>query len=191
MSEGAAPPRDGLVWVFGYGSLMWKPGFAVEAFEPATLQGYHRSLCIRSQHWRGTAARNGLVLGLAPSRHCKGRGIGIAQDREAEVLAYLDERELVTSVYARLRLPLVLLDGTEVLAWAYVARPDHEQFAGDLPLDEIVAIVKGAEGMGGRNDDYVRNTVLHLREMGIHEPKLEAVLGALEGPPFGTDGGGI
>ena len=181
--SGGAPVagRDGLVWVFGYGSLMWKPGFEVLAFEPATLDGYHRSLCVRSWHWRGTRAQPGLVLGLAPGRSCRGRAIGVAPEREAATLAYLDERELVTEVYRRVRLPLTLLGGETAEAWTYIVKPEHAQFAGNLPLPEIVATVEAGIGEGGRNTDYVRNTVLHLREMGIDEPRLEAVLAALDG----------
>jgi glutathione-specific gamma-glutamylcyclotransferase len=101
-----------LVWYFGYGSLMWNPGFAHDAFEPAVLEGWSRGLCVYSTHYRGTAARPGLVLGLRPGGRCVGRAIGVAPDREAEVTAYLDARELLdTYVYERVRLPLLLPGG--------------------------------------------------------------------------------
>ena len=100
---------DGLVWYFGYGSLMWNPGFHHEAFEPAVLEGWSRALCIYSTHYRSTAARPGLVLGLRPGGRCMGRAIGVAPEREAEVTAYLDARELLDNyVYRRVRLPLLL-----------------------------------------------------------------------------------
>ena len=85
----------GLVWYFGYGSLMWNPGFVHEAFEPAALEGWSRALCIYSTHYRGTPARPGVVLGLRPGGRCVGRAIGVAAEREAEVTAYLDARELL------------------------------------------------------------------------------------------------
>jgi len=163
------------VWIFAYGSLMWKPGFDHTDFETATLEGYHRALCVYSWVWRGTRERPGLVLGLAPGGRCCGRAIGITAERERQVLAYLDARELVTDVYQRRRLPLTFADGRRTSAWAYVARHDHEQFAGDLSIDEASRLVRQGQGRGGANPEYLANTVAHLREIGIVEPKLEAI----------------
>src|SRR5689334_3852787 len=118
----AAPHR--LVWVFGYGSLMWNPGFPHEAFETATLQGWHRALCVYSWPYRGTTERPGLVMGLAEGGHCVGRAIGVSPEQEAATVAYLDERELPNYVYDRRRLPIRLSSGEEVAAWGYVARTD-------------------------------------------------------------------
>jgi cation transport protein ChaC len=169
------------VWFFGYGSLMWNPGFAHDALAPARLDGWHRALCIRSTHYRGTAARPGLVLGLAPGGHCVGRAMAVERAREPEVLAYLDARELMGDyVYDRLSLPLHLLpDGPEVQAWAYVAKPDHLDFEGDLDEASILDRVRHGHGLAGANADYVRQTVEHLRAMGIAEPALERLVAAL------------
>jgi glutathione-specific gamma-glutamylcyclotransferase len=173
---------EGLVWFFGYGSLMWNPGIAHEAFEPAELVGWSRALCVRSTHYRGTASRPGLVLGLVAGGRCVGRAIGVPPAREAEVVAYLDARELLdVYVYDRLRLPLRLLaSGVEVPAWCYVARPGHEQFAGRLPLEETLRHVRQGHGLAGACRDYVRHTVAHLRELRIVEPELERVVAALD-----------
>lgn len=172
-----------LAWFFGYGSLMWRPGFLHERCEVARLDGWHRALCIYSHHYRGTAARPGLVLGLAPGGHCVGRAFGVDPVREAEVVSYLDDRELMnTYVYERVRLPLTLLPGEErVEGWCYVALPEHEQFAGDLDQAAVLACVRQGQGSAGTCADYVRNTVAHLREMGIAEPALEALVSRLEG----------
>lgn len=163
----------GLVWVFGYGSLMWRPGFPLDAFEAARLEGWRRRLCIWSYHWRGTPTRPGLVLGLDRGGRCWGRALGVAAEREAEILAYLDERELVTDVYQRRRLPVGLAGGDTVEAWVYVARPEHPQYAGILDEETILATVRDACGDGGPCRDYLLETVAHLREMGIREPELE------------------
>ena len=174
----ARPDRD-LAWVFGYGSLMWNPGFAHAAFETAVLDGWHRALCVYSWHYRGTKERPGLVMGLAPGGTCVGRAIGVERAREAEVVAYLDERELPNYVYDRVAVPLRLAGGGMVTAWTYVARTDHPQFAGDLALDEALRLVRQGSGVGGACRDYVRNTVAHLAGMGIVEPKLEELVEAL------------
>ena len=169
----SAPPD--LVWFFGYGSLMWRPGFHPDAFEPARLDDWHRRFCIVSRHYRGTPDRPGLVLGLAPGGTCIGRALGVERSREREVLAYLDEREQVGGIYVyhRRRLPLLLpAYGARVQAWCYVARPDHPDFAGDLADDEILARIAAASGLAGSNRDYALNTVAHLAELGIVEREL-------------------
>lgn len=175
--------RPDLVWYFGYGSLMWRPGIAHEAFEPARLDGWSRALCVYSTHYRGTAARPGLVLGLLRGGSCIGRAIGVAPEREGEVTAYLDARELLdVYVYHRVRLPLRLLDsGLDVEAWCYVARPEHEQYAGRLDEARTLDCVRQGHGLAGGCADYVRNTVAHLRAMAIDEPELERIVVALDG----------
>ncbi len=174
--------RPDLIWYFGYGSLMWRPGIAHEAFEPARLDGWSRALCVYSTHYRGTTARPGLVLGLRRGGSCVGRAIGVAPEREVEVTAYLDARELLdVYVYERVRLPLRLVTvGTEVPAWCYVARPGHAQYAGDLDAEAVLDCVRRGHGLAGACSDYVRNTVAHLREMRIDEPELERIVAALD-----------
>lgn len=171
-----------LVWYFGYGSLMWNPGIAHEAFEPARLDGWSRALCVYSTHYRGTAARPGLVLGLLRGGSCIGRAIGVAPEREAEATAYLDARELLdVYVYERVRLPMRLLDsGVDVEAWCYVARPEHEQYAGHLGPDRTLELVRQGHGLAGGCADYVRSTVAHLRVMAIDEPELERLVADLD-----------
>ncbi len=167
-----------LVWIFGYGSLMWRPGFAHECSAPARLDGFHRALCIRSEHWRGTPDRPGCVLGLAPGGSCVGRAFAIAQRDEPSVLAALDARENVRGyLYERRALPVTLLDRGEIVtAWTYLARTADPRFERDLPRDELVRRIREAHGLGGSNLDYLRETVAHLRELGIVEPELEALL---------------
>ncbi|MCB1970802.1 MAG: gamma-glutamylcyclotransferase [Geminicoccaceae bacterium] len=161
------------VWFFAYGSLMWQPGFEHDTVVGAVLDGYHRALCIYSWVWRGTPEKPGLVLGLAEGLSCEGQAIGVKPDDEDRVLAYLDERELVTEVYRRKRLPLRLATGHGVEGWCYVARPGHEQYAGDLSVDRTLALIRQGHGRGGPNRDYVLNTVAHLRMLGIRDPRLE------------------
>jgi cation transport protein ChaC len=165
-----------LIWVFGYGSLMWNPGFEPDGFETATLEGYHRALCVYSWHYRGTREHPGLVMGLARGGRCIGRALGVRPEREGEVIAYLDQREQQNYVYDRLRLPVQLDPGETVQAWAYVARPNHPQYAGDLSEEEVFRLVLQGSGVAGPCADYVRNTVAHLMAVGIAEPRLEALV---------------
>jgi len=162
-------------WVFGYGSLMWKPGFAFEERQIARAYGYRRSLCIRSWVHRGTREKPGLVLGLDRGGSCKGVAFRVSDAEREAVLAYLRERELVTNVYLERFAPAQLADGRWVKTLIYVADPAHEQFERPSSPEEAAAIVASAVGASGDNLDYVRNTVSHLRELGIRDHWLEAV----------------
>lgn len=121
-------------WVFGYGSLMWRPGFAhVETFK-GRLFGYRRALCVRSHVHRGTPERPGLVLGLDRGGSCLGLAFRVPGDLREEVITYLRARELVTNVYLERQLPVRLADGRQVEALTYVVDRSHEQYAGRMDM---------------------------------------------------------
>lgn len=162
-------------WVFGYGSLMWNPGFAFQERINALTFGYRRSLCVRSYVHRGTPEQPGLVLGLDRGGSCKGVAFRIAPQDWVDVLGYLRERELVTNVYLEKSLPLVMADGRRVRATGYVIDRTHPQYAGALEVEEASAIVLQASGKSGPNHAYVANTVQHMRDMGIRDAWLEGV----------------
>lgn len=169
-------------WVFGYGSLMWRPGFAHLETAPALLHGVHRSLCIFSHVHRGTPQRPGLVLGLDRGGSCRGVAFRVgAADRDT-VLAYLRTREQATKVYLERWRKLRLGDarGPETMALCYVVDRTHTQYAGELSLDEQVRLVCGGRGQSGANPDYVLNTSRHLRDMGIRDHRLEALAARLQ-----------
>lgn len=163
-------------WVFGYASLMWKPGFDFAERRRARLYGYHRSLCITSIEHRGTPARPGLVMGLDRGGSCVGVAYRVGGKDREPVLAYLRERELVTNVYLE-RFGAVVLEGNgHAPALIYVADRDHGQYAGRLTVDEAADRVCGAVGGMGPNEDYVINTADHVRELGIRDHWLEHVV---------------
>jgi cation transport protein ChaC len=164
------------LWVFGYGSLMWRPDFPYIRSAQAVLGGYHRSFCVYSHVWRGTVERPGLVLGLTPGGSCRGVAFQVAAERREEVLEYLHERELGTYAYLPLTLDVDLAGGETVGAYSFVADTDHPQYAGDLPRDEAVAIIMEASGKGGLNRDYLINTVKELDRHGYAEPQLRDLL---------------
>jgi cation transport protein ChaC len=162
--------EDG-IWVFAYGSLMWRPGFAHGEVLDGRLFGWHRSLCVYSWVHRGTREQPGVVLGLDRGGSCWGRVFRIAPADEAEVLDYLDRRELVTDVYQRRRLTVQTIRGW-VPCWGYVVRPDHVQYAGRLDEPELLRLVRQGEGVSGRCRDYLISTVAHLEAMGIEDGPL-------------------
>lgn len=174
-----ATPTDRDLWVFAYGSLMWRPGFDTAEEAPAVIAGYHRALCIASIRHRGTAERPGLVLGLDEGGSCEGVAFRVLAQDAPSVLAYLRERELVTGVYLERRLPASLADGRTVEALAYVADPAHPQYVGDLPPEETLARVRAGRGAAGPNPDYVLNTVRELEKMGVTDPTLAWLAAAL------------
>ncbi|OHV88840.1 gamma-glutamylcyclotransferase [Mesorhizobium sp. ORS 3428] len=168
-------------WVFGYGSLIWRPGFAHVETRRARLYGYRRALCVYSFVHRGTRERPGLVLGLDRGGSCIGLAFRVPGDLRNEVLSYLRERELVTSVYLE-RMLDVRLDGSggggsggTVEAVAYIVDRAHEQYAGALDARHAAAVVRGAVGQSGRNEDYVLSTLEHLKALGIRDHWLEQV----------------
>lgn len=165
---------DGTLWVFGYGSLMWNPGFNPAERVAARLAGYHRSFCMRSIHHRGTEAEPGLVLALdaAAGAVCDGVALAVHPVAADTVLAALRERELISSAYLERRLAVDLADGRQVVATTFVIDPDHVQYCGGLPLEEQARIIARARGGRGPNDEYLFNTADHLAGSQIHDADL-------------------
>ena len=174
-----APPASGDLWVFGYGSLMWRPGFPFRERHIGRVHGYHRSLCIYSHVHRGTPAEPGLVLGLDRGGSCRGAAFLVDASERAATIAYLREREQATSVYLERMVPVTLDDGRTVSALVYVVDRTHGQYAGRLSLDEVVHLVRRGVGASGANPDYVRSTHEHLHALGVHDPVLAHVVLAL------------
>ncbi len=172
---GTAPPTDGDVWVFGYGSLMWRPGFSHCESHPALLRGYHRTFCVYSVRYRGTPDRPGLVVGLDCGGSCWGRAYRVAATDVKEVFAYLDSREMITGVYRR-RLVPIGLPGRRVEAYAYIVNRGHRRYAAKLPLDEAADMIAVGRGAEGDNVVYLENTVAHMGQLGIHDGPLHVLL---------------
>ncbi|MFC3180949.1 gamma-glutamylcyclotransferase [Cypionkella sinensis] len=162
------------LWVFGYGSLIWNPDFPVAEQRIARATDWHRSFCMRSIHHRGSVAAPGLVLALdhAPGAVCDGVAFRVTPGAEAATLSALRERELISSAYLEITLPLTLADGQQITALAYVIDPDHDQYCGNLPLAEQAQIIATAVGGRGPNRDYLFATADHLASLGIADPDL-------------------
>ena len=169
------------MWVFGYGSLLWNPGFDPAEAVVAHLEDYHRSFCMLSIHHRGTEEEPGLVLALdaRAGATCTGIAFRVAEGEEAAVLAYLRERELISSAYLEREVALALVDGRNVQALAYVVDPLHRQYC-QLDLETQARMI--ARGVGGRgpNHEYLTNTATHLSEIGIEDAEMNWLVRRVE-----------
>lgn len=156
---------------------MWDPGFEVAERSVAALEGFQRSFCLLSTHYRGTPEKPGLVLGLDEDGDgcCMGVALRIADECWPDIITAVRARELVTNAYREAVLPVRLADGRIVQAIAYVMRRDHEQYAGKLVPDAQAQMISGAMGQRGPNRDYLYNTVAHLAELGMSDPEMEAL----------------
>lgn len=167
-------------WVFGYGSLMWRPGFTYLERQLATLHGRRRAFCIYSVHHRGTYQRPGLVLGLAPGGSTRGAAYRVAEADWEAVYAYLREREQPTETYVERRRFVRLADGRRVETLVFLSDTAHPQWAGALSLERQAELIAGAVGLSGKNVDYLSDLVDHLREMGVRDHGMEVLLGMVE-----------
>ncbi len=177
---GGAAPADDAHWVFGYGSLMWRPGFDYAERVGALLYGRRRAFCIYSVHHRGTPQRPGLVLGLAPGGSVRGAAYRVAANAWPEVHAYLLEREQPTETYREARSAIRLSDGRRISAVSFLSDTRHPQWAGDLDLERQARLIAGATGLSGPNIDYLRDLVGHLRAEGVRDRAMEQLLGRVE-----------
>ena len=162
-------------WVFGYGSLMWHPGFPHLEVRPARLRGLHRSFCVYSHRYRGTPQVPGLVLGLDRGGSCHGMVFRVPAAEGEEVLDYLYEREMVTGVYHPTWRRAETAEGA-VSAITFVVDRGHRQYAGRLPHDDMVALILQGRGNRGPCEEYLENTVHHLRALGLKDRGLESLL---------------
>ncbi len=169
-------PRGDL-WIFGYGSLMWDPGFPYVRWAPALIYGYHRAFCIFSNRWRGTPERPGLVLGLDRGGACRGIAFLVAREDVGPAVDALWAREMRRRVY-RPRLLRARLPHKEVQALAFVADPKHAGYAGDLSIEQIAERIANCRGARGPNLDYLIRTIEHLGELGVRDHNLLRVLAA-------------
>lgn len=171
------------LWVFGYGSLMWRPGFAFVERVPARVIGLHRRLCVYSFVHRGTPERPGLVLGLDRGGACRGVAFRVAARNRAATLTYLRAREQVTSVYLEVVRTVWLAGKPErsVSAVCYVVDRSHPQYAGRLTLQQQLHYVRQGHGRSGANRDYVLEAVAALEALGVRDRELHLLAERLKG----------
>ncbi len=167
------------LWIFGYASLLWNPGFRHREVLPARIYGYHRALCVRSWIHRGTRQRPGLVFGLDAGGSCIGRGFRVDRAHRKKVLDYLMKRELATGVY-KPQVINVHMGGYKRIALAFVVRRNHHQYVRGLSVEHEAEIVRAGRGPSGANRDYVLNTVKELERLGVRDRRLSRLKTLLE-----------
>jgi cation transport protein ChaC len=168
-------PRGDL-WVFGYGSLMWAPEFPFADRRIGRVHGYHRALCILSSRYRGTPEKPGLVMGLCRGGSCWGMAFRVRSAHAKAALDGLWKREMLNKVYMPRFVPVSLKETRRVQALAFVADTTHKQFVRELDVDGRARLVAQGVGQRGRCVDYIRNTLDHMRELGVRDPHLARIL---------------
>jgi cation transport protein ChaC len=171
-SPAVFPAND--LWVFGYGSLIWRPGFEFIERVPARLIGEHRALCVYSFDHRGTPEKPGLVLGLDRGGACRGVAFRVAAKRSEDTIAYLRSREQTTNVYREVHRSVWLENPARqrVAALTYVVDRGHVQYAGRLSLADQLRFVQQGHGRSGNNRDYVLSTVKAIEAEGFRDSQL-------------------
>jgi len=174
----------GDLWVFAYGSLMWRPGFDFLERRHARLVGAHRALCVYSFVHRGTPQAPGLVLGLDRGGNCRGIAYRVAAARRDATIVYLRTREQTTMVYLEAWRRIWLDDDPQqsVQALCYIVDRGHEQYAGKLPLERQLHYVRQGRGRSGNNRDYVLETVKEIEAQGYRDKDLHLLAERLKGP---------
>lgn len=174
-----AAPAD--LWVFAYGSLMWRPDFPFLDVHPARLNGWHRRFCIASRIHRGTHRRPGLVLGLDRGGTTDGLAYRVSADNAVTVRQYLRAREQVSGIYreAHLKISLMGAERSDHHALVYLSEPAHPGFTPRVSVQRQALIIAGAHGKSGSNVDYLVNTLAELKRLGIRERELERVRACL------------
>jgi len=174
-------PED--LWVFGYGSLIWRPGFDHAERVPARLIGAHRALCVFSHVHRGTPERPGLVLGLDLGGACRGVAYRVTAKQRPETIAYLRAREQVTGVYRETLRAVTLLAEPQrrVPALVYMIDRGHHQYAGRLDIATQLHLVRQGHGQSGPNREYVLSTVQALEALGLYDRDLHLLAEKLRG----------
>ena len=157
---------------------MWNPDFEYIDRQPALLYGYHRALCVYSYLYRGTREKPGLVAGLLPGGSCKGIAFRVAGKNWDQVHQKLREPQMVYEVYIPKWIQADTI-GQRREVFGYIANPQNDQYAGDLSENETARLIAGGIGTSGTGQDYLKNTVQHLKQLNIRDHKLERILATL------------
>jgi len=170
----AARPADCPAWLFGYGSLMWKPAFSYVERRKVTLHGWHRQFCMWMRLGRGTPEQPGLMLALDRGGTTHGVAFRLAQSEERAELLLVWRREMFRGAYHSRWVTLATDEGP-VHAITLVVNREHDQYAAGIDEDEVVEHIATAHGPLGSSSEYLFETLAHLEELGLRDRRLERV----------------
>ncbi len=163
------------LWVFAYGSLIWKPDFGYAERRPAMVHGWHRALKMWSRVNRGTPERPGLVFGMLSGGCCRGMVFRIARQEARDALVRLWAREMITAVYDPRWLACHTAQGP-VSALAFTLSRRSPNHTGELSEEQYRAIFAEATGIYGTTLDYADRTLEELKRLNIRDRRLEQLL---------------
>lgn len=174
----AALPPGREIWIYGYGSLIWRPEFDYAERRHALLHGYHRALCLWSRVNRGTPERPGLVFGLDAGGSCRGVAFRIEGQQAPGIMEALWRREMPSGAY----IPRWLNCRTEhglITALAFTMNRNTDAYVRGLPREHLLHIVRSAHGSYGPCIDYVLETDEALKRHDIVDRQLAALAHSL------------
>lgn len=169
------------LWIFGYGSLIWKPDFEFAERRPAKVHGWHRALKMWSRINRGTPERPGLVFGMLSGGCCQGMVFRIPRHSGREVLAQLWSREMTLGVYDPKWLSCQTSHGA-IRALAFTLSRKSPSHTGVLTDEQYRGIFAQATGVYGTTLEYAHRTLEELRRLNIRDSRLERLLKAMRDP---------
>ena len=164
--------QQGGFWMFGYGSLMWRPDCAYSESVPGCAEGVSRRYCIISHAYRGTPEYTGRVLGLIKGGCCHGIAFYIQGRDIAASFHALWQREMITNAYLPTLLDVTLRDGRQIQSLGFLADPEHAQYDGSSSDAKVAAIIKTAVGPAGSNLEYFNDTFAQLQKLGVQDDRL-------------------
>lgn len=174
------PESDGL-WLFGYGALMWQSHAAFAAVEPVRIADWRRSFCVWSAVSRGTRERPGLGLALRPGGMVEGLALRLPASQFDDEMARIWRQEMYVGLYRPAWLPAKGSGGDDRRVLAFLVRPEHPQFAGDLPAGEQADIIRHAVGENGSCRDYLAQTVAALERWQLRDREMTELLARVDG----------
>lgn len=161
---------SGPLWLFAYGSLMWRPACPDAERRPARLRGYHRRFCLWMRRYRGTPERPGLMLALDHGGECKGLAMRLDGDDCDNHLDQVLRRELVLKPPAyRPRWLKLETERGPIAALGFVIDRQSPRYSGLLHEAKVAEVLAGAIGYGGTGAEYLLRTVLSLEEIGCRD----------------------